>query len=116
MVNTSANGEVAIGFRSADDALGSTGHWMFGKNLGGLSNDELSFYNGVGGNKMTFTTAGNLGVGTTSPWTTLSVNGSSDLGNSALAGFFTGTTTATSTLAGGLSSVHLFLSGSGGCV
>jgi hypothetical protein len=68
MVNTSANGEVAIGFRSADDTLGGSGHWMLGKNLGGLSGDELSFYNGVGGNKMTLTTAGNLGIGTTSPW------------------------------------------------
>ena len=44
---------------------------------------------------------GNVGIGTTSPWATLSVNGNSDLGNSALAGYFTATsTTATSTFAG----------------
>ncbi len=42
-----------------------------------------------------------LGLGTSSPWRTLSVNGSSDLGTNALAGSFTATsTTATSTFAG----------------
>ncbi len=48
--------------------------------------------------------SGNVGIGTTSPYATLSVAGSSALGNSALAGYFVATsTTATSTLAGGLS-------------
>lgn len=51
----------------------------------------------------TFTSVGWLGVGTTSPWRSLSVNGSSDLGTNALAGYFTSTTTATSTFAGGIS-------------
>ncbi|MDE1941108.1 MAG: hypothetical protein KGI66_03240, partial [Patescibacteria group bacterium] len=47
--------------------------------------------------------SGKVGIGTTSPWTTLSVNGSSDLGNFAMAGYFNATnTSATSTLAGGL--------------
>ncbi len=47
------------------------------------------------------TGSGFLGIGTSTPWRTLSVTGSSDLGNSALAGFFTATsTTATSTFAG----------------
>ncbi len=50
---------------------------------------------------------GNVGIGTTSPYANLSVVGSSDLGNSALAGYFVGTTTATSTLAGGLQTVAL---------
>ncbi len=46
-------------------------------------------------------TTGNVGIGTTSPWRTLSVNGTSDLGTNALAGYFTATsTTATSTFAG----------------
>lgn len=45
---------------------------------------------------------GNVGIGTSTPWATLSVAGTSDLGNSALAGFFTATSTATSTFAGGL--------------
>lgn len=47
--------------------------------------------------------SGFTGIGTTSPWRTLSVNGSSDLGINALAGSFTGTTTNVSTLAGPLS-------------
>ncbi|MDE2041187.1 MAG: hypothetical protein KGI59_02300, partial [Patescibacteria group bacterium] len=47
--------------------------------------------------------SGNVGIGTTSPWAALSVYGSSDLGNSALAGYFNATNTnATSTLSGGL--------------
>ena len=37
--------------------------------------------------------SGNLGIGTTSPWRALSVNGSSDLGINALAGYFTATST-----------------------
>ena len=37
--------------------------------------------------------AGNIGIGTTSPWRALSVNGSSDLGTNALAGSFTATST-----------------------
>ncbi|MEO8637952.1 MAG: tail fiber domain-containing protein [Candidatus Taylorbacteria bacterium] len=48
-------------------------------------------------------TSGNVGIGTTSPWRTLSVNGSSDLGTNALAGSFTATSSsATSTFAGGI--------------
>lgn len=38
-----------------------------------------------------------FGIGTTSPWATLSVEGTSTLGNQAIAGFFTATSTATST-------------------
>ncbi|MDE1941453.1 MAG: hypothetical protein KGI66_05005, partial [Patescibacteria group bacterium] len=40
--------------------------------------------------------SGNVGVGTSSPWRTLSVNGSSDLGTNALAGSFTATSTTAS--------------------
>ncbi len=42
-------------------------------------------------------TSTRVGVGTTTPWRTLSVNGSSDLGINALAGSFTATSSATST-------------------
>lgn len=41
-------------------------------------------------------TTGKVGLSTTSPWRTLSVNGSSDLGNNALAGYFTATTSTAS--------------------
>ena len=37
-----------------------------------------------------------VGIGTTSPWRTFAVNGSSDLGTNALAGYFTATTTTAS--------------------
>jgi hypothetical protein len=40
--------------------------------------------------------AGNLGVGTTTPWRALSINGSSDLGTNALAGYFTATSSTAS--------------------
>lgn len=53
-------------------------------------------------NLMVLGNNGRLGIGTTTPWRTLSVYGSSDLGNNALAGYFTGTTTSSSTLAGPL--------------
>lgn len=40
-------------------------------------------------------TAGNVGIGTTSPWAKLSVEGISSLGNQAIAGYFTATSTVT---------------------
>jgi len=55
---------------------------------------------------------GNVGIGTTSPYAALSVEGASALGNSATAGYFVGTTTATSTLAGGLNVLALNQTGS----
>ena len=45
---------------------------------------------------------GKVGIGTSSPYRALSVYGSSDLGNNALAGSFTATSTATSTFTGGI--------------
>ncbi|KKS25990.1 MAG: hypothetical protein UU87_C0005G0017, partial [Parcubacteria group bacterium GW2011_GWA2_42_11] len=53
-------------------------------------------------NVMTLRDNGNVGIGTTSPYARLSVEGESALGNSATAGYFVATsTTATSTFAGG---------------
>lgn len=44
----------------------------------------------------TYVRNGKFGVGTTTPWRTLSVNGDSDLGNNAMAGYFTATTSTAS--------------------
>jgi len=59
---------------------------------------------GASGDKdaLVLSATGNTGLGTTSPYAKLSVEGSSALGNSATAGFFTATTTATSTFTGGI--------------
>ncbi len=46
--------------------------------------------------RLTVLSGGNVGIGTTSPWRALSVNGSSDLGTNALAGYFTATTSTAS--------------------
>lgn len=44
----------------------------------------------------TYVRNGKFGVGTTTPWRTLSVTGDSDLGNNAMAGYFTATTSTAS--------------------
>lgn len=49
--------------------------------------------------------SGNVGIGTTSPYATLSVTGFSDLGNSARAGFFTATSSTHSTFAGQIDAI-----------
>jgi len=49
-------------------------------------------YNGSGVSSSPVS-GGMIGIGTSSPWRTLSVNGSSDLGTNALAGYFTATST-----------------------
>lgn len=58
--------------------------------------------NGTTGNIMSVLGSGFVGLATTTPWRTLSVNGSSDLGTNALAGYFTATSSTSSSFAGGL--------------
>ncbi|MEI6345989.1 MAG: immunoglobulin-like domain-containing protein [bacterium] len=78
----------------------SSGDLYWGGNL--VSGAAVGTWTSTSGN--VYRPTGNVGIGTTSPWRALSVNGSSDLGNNALAGSFTSTTTtATSTFAGGFS-------------
>jgi uncharacterized protein YjiK len=69
-----------------------------------LSVDGGSMFYDFSGNKLTVT--GSLGIGTTSPGQKLSVAGDI-LGNNIIGSYFTGTTTATSTLAGGLQTLSL---------
>lgn len=90
---TTGSQNISIGYNVAvPDATASgqlnIGNFVYGTGLTGTGSTVSS---------------GKIGIGTTSPWRTLSVNGSSDLGINALAGSFTATsTTATSTFAGGL--------------
>ena len=78
--------------------------------VGATKNLDLGLFNAssteftTSGTTYLATAGGNVGVGTTSPWRSLSVSGSSDLGVNALAGSFTATSTATSTFAGPISS------------
>jgi fibronectin-binding autotransporter adhesin len=58
----------------------------------------------------------NVGIGTTTPWRTLSVNGNSDLGTSALAGFFTATSSTASSFAGGLTAFASSTIGDGSAI
>jgi hypothetical protein len=74
LVNSSANGTASISLRSADDANGSVGNWLIGKNLGGLTSDQFSVWQGTAGNRMTIDTSGNVGIGTTTPAEKLSID------------------------------------------
>lgn len=67
----------------------------------GTGNGAIRF-GGTGGPVVTGTTGGFLGISTTSPWAKLSVEGISTLGNQAIAGYFTSTSTTASSFAGGL--------------
>lgn len=56
----------------------------------------------VGTSSLFIATNQNIGIGTTSPWARLSVEGTSTLGNLAVAGYFQATSTATSTFGGAI--------------
>ena len=92
---------------SAGDPYTSFGNgvidWALGLDNSDNDSFKISQSSALGTNDFfVVTSTGRVGIASTSPWRALSVEGSSDLGNNALAGYFTGTTTATSSLAGGL--------------
>ncbi len=60
---------------------------------------------------LTLLSNGKVGIGTTTPYAELSVEGSSALGNSATAGYYMATTTATSTFVGGIRTAYLDVTG-----
>ncbi len=92
---------------SVADSGGSLG--SFSKCLGaGLGDGVLwtscsnpTYWSLAGGGPNIYINIANVGIGTSSPTFALSVEGTSTLGNAAVAGYFVGTTTATSTFAGG---------------
>ncbi len=81
---------------------GGTNDWMIGTGLYDFGHvSSLGFLTGDGLTKMTLTTGGNLGIGTTTPGQKLSVAGDI-LGNNIINSYFTSTSTvATSTISTG---------------
>lgn len=61
----------------------------------GADNDQLKFFT-FGSERMRIDSNGNVGIGSTTPTYKLTVEGSSSLGNRAIAGYFTATTTTAS--------------------
>ncbi|OYV83482.1 MAG: hypothetical protein B7X04_04110 [Parcubacteria group bacterium 21-54-25] len=111
-----------IGYQAGYDLTTGTANIALGQNVNLPSNTgsnqlnigNLLYGTGVygGSTPSSAPAGGKLGIGTTTPWRTLSVAGTSDLGTNALAGSFTATsTTATSTFSGGLSTRALAVTG-----
>ncbi len=93
-------GTSAFGFPNGSGLGISSG---LGTNATYSDTADLVSYAGSAARMRILGTNGNVGIATSSPWRALSVKGSSDLGINALAGSFTSTTTtATSTLVGGV--------------
>lgn len=69
IVSTSANNEAALGFRAANEA--NSANWIIGKWIGNAS-DNFSIY-GAGSIRASFALNGNVGIGTTTPGTILSL-------------------------------------------
>lgn len=103
-------------------ALASAGSTLLigGNNNSGAPAVDGAFTNiifGNSGNIIIPQGNGNLGIGTSSPWATLSVKGNSDLGNTALAGTFTATsTTASSTFSNGINIANGCFAVRGSCL
>lgn len=112
---TNDGGSVTEFDTNYDHTGGRSSDLYFGTGLGGHVTGGVTTFGGDSGNILfmpgdpgtttdsvdgTTGTRGKIGIGTSTPWRTLSVYGSSDLGVNALAGTFTATSTATSTFEG----------------
>ena len=96
--NATSNNSTYLGAYTKALADGDTNETVIGYGATGNGSNSVTI-----GNDSVLTTVlkGNVGIGTTSPWRTLSVAGTSDLGTNALAGTFTATsTTGTSQFSG----------------
>ena len=83
------------------------------KSVSGQSADIFRVASSSSATLFNITAAGNIGIGTTSPYAKLSVEGASALGNSATAGYFTATTS-TASVFPYASTTALTVSGAGG--
>jgi hypothetical protein len=83
----------------ANNTSGNNDLYIGGGSASYNSATAIRFYTGAGATTLTGTiqgvidSSGNFGLGTTTPYTRLSVEGNSALGNSALAGYFISTST-----------------------
>src|SRR3990167_3830374 len=101
-LNSTANTpEVALSMNTNTD---SSNLWLTGINDDSAKNYSITYGPAItlAGTKFLITTTGNVGIGTTTPGQKLSVAGDI-LGNNIIGSYFTGTSTATSTFAGGAS-------------
>ncbi|OYV83483.1 MAG: hypothetical protein B7X04_04115 [Parcubacteria group bacterium 21-54-25] len=102
-VQNNSNNNTFIGYQSGKDLTTGSYNILLGSNIDAPSNTasqqlnlgNLLYGTGVygGSTPSSAPTGGNVGIGTTTPWRTLSVAGTSDLGTNALAGTFTATST-----------------------
>ena len=108
IVSNSANSEADIGFKSANIVNGASGDWLLGTNIG-VSNGNFSIWGGS--DDLNVTTAGNVGIGTTTPGSIFSVNNVLNLTTATSTFYSTGGVNLTS---GCFSIIGTCVSGSGG--
>ncbi|MES2216755.1 MAG: hypothetical protein V4481_05700, partial [Patescibacteria group bacterium] len=100
-LTVTSNGSVADQFLLEDTSAVANQHMVSFGNVNGQLVFNTMLDSGATSTKFVISNAGRVGIGTTTPGTTLSVEGSSTLGNVATAGYYNATsTTATSTFSG----------------
>ncbi len=109
--NQTASDSTYLGYGAFPLAAGGANEIVIGYNAVGNGSNSATLGNtGIARTILN----GNVGVGTSTPGARLSIEGASLLGNSATAGFFIATTSATSTFAGPISIPNLAITGNSG--